>query len=83
VTTEIRMALGASAGKILGMILGQGLGPVIPGAMAGVASSFALMPLMQTLLFGVESDDPLAFGTISAFLLLVGPLACYLPALCM
>jgi putative ABC transport system permease protein len=79
----MRMALGASAGKILGMILDQGLGPLIGDAMVGVASSFALMSLMPTLLFGVESDDPLVFGTISAFLLLVGTLACYLPALWM
>ena len=76
----IRMALGASAGKILRMILGQSLGPVIVGILAGLASSFALMPLLQTLLFGVEPGDLLTFSAISAFLLVVGTLACYLPA---
>ncbi len=77
----IRMALGASPGKILRMILGQGLGPVIAGLLAGLASSLALMPLLQSLLFGVPPDDPLTFGAISAFLFVVGTLACYLPAL--
>jgi predicted permease len=77
----IRMALGASPRKILHMILGQSLGPVVAGLLVGLASSFALMPLLQTLLFGVEPGDPLTFGAISAFLLVVGTLACYLPAL--
>jgi predicted permease len=77
----IRMALGASPRKILHMILGQSLGPVIAGLLVGLASSFALMPLLQTLLFGVQPGDPLTFGAISAFLLVVGTFACYLPAL--
>jgi putative ABC transport system permease protein len=77
----IRMALGASPRKILHMILGQALGPVVVGLLVGLASSFALMPFLQTLLFGVEPGDPLTFGAISAFLLVVGTLACYVPAL--
>jgi len=77
----IRMALGAGPGKILRMILGQSLGPVIAGLLVGLASSFALMPLLQSLLFGVQPGDPLTFGAISAFLLVVGTLACYLPSL--
>ena len=77
----IRMALGASPGAILRMILGQNLRPVFAGLLMGLCVSFALTPLMQTLLFGVEPGDPLTFSSISAFLLLVGILACYLPAL--
>ncbi len=77
----IRMALGASPGEILRMILGQNLRPVFAGLLLGLCVSLALTPLMQTLLFGVEPGDPLTFGSISAFLLLVGILACYLPAL--
>lgn len=77
----IRMALGASPGEILRMILGQNLRPVIGGLLVGLCVSFAVTPLMETLLFGVEPGDPLTFVSISAFLLLVGILACYLPAL--
>ncbi|MGA7853879.1 MAG: ABC transporter permease [Candidatus Acidiferrales bacterium] len=77
----IRMALGASPGEIVRMVLGQNLRPVIGGLLVGLCVSFAVTPLMQTLLFGVEPGDPLTFVSISAFLLLVGILACYLPAL--
>ena len=82
-TSEIgvRMALGATSKQILRMILGQNLAPVMGGLLAGLVLSFALTPLLQSLLFGVKPGDPLTFGTISAFLLLVGTLACYLPAL--
>jgi predicted permease len=77
----IRMALGASPSEILRMILGQNLRPVIGGLLVGLCVSFAVTPLMQTLLFGVEPSDPLTFVAISVFLLSVGLLACYLPAL--
>jgi putative ABC transport system permease protein len=82
-TSEIgvRMALGATSKQILRMILGQNLAPVMGGLLAGLVLSFALTPLLQSLLFGVKPGDPLTFGSISAFLLLVGTLACYLPAL--
>ena len=77
----IRMALGASPTRIVRMILGQSLRPVIGGLLVGLCVSFAVTPLMQTLLFGVEPGDPLTFVSISAFLLAVGIVACYLPAL--
>jgi len=77
----IRMALGASPGEVLRMILGQNLRPVVGGLLVGLCVSFAVTPLMQTLLFGVEPSDPLTFVSISAFLFSVGILACYLPAL--
>ncbi|MGC1798505.1 MAG: ABC transporter permease [Candidatus Acidiferrales bacterium] len=77
----IRMALGASPNEILRMIVGQNLRPVIAGLFVGLALSFAFTPLLQTLLFGVKPADPLTFASISAFLLLVGILACYVPAL--
>jgi putative ABC transport system permease protein len=82
-TSEIgvRMALGATSKQILRMILGQNLAPVMGGLLAGLVLSFALTPLLQSLLFGVKPGDPLTFGSISAFLLLVGTLASYLPAL--
>jgi predicted permease len=76
----VRMALGARSHKILQMILGQSLGPVGAGLIVGLVLSFALTPLLQTLLFGVRAGDPLVFGSISAFVLLVGILACYIPA---
>jgi putative ABC transport system permease protein len=76
----IRMALGATPKKILGMIFSDNVGPIIAGLLAGLALSFALTPLLQTLLFGVTPGDPMTFGLVCVLLLLVGILACYIPA---
>ena len=77
----IRMALGASPREIVRMILGQNLRPVIGGLVVGLGVAFALTPLMETLLFDVKPGDPLTLVAILAFLLSVGILACYIPAL--
>jgi predicted permease len=77
----IRMALGASPREIVRMILGQNLRPVIGGLVVGLGVTFALTPLMETLLFDVKPGDPLTLVAILAFLLSVGILACHIPAL--
>jgi predicted permease len=76
----IRMALGASRGEILVVILRQNLGPVIAGLLAGLVLAFAVAPLLQSLLFGVAPDDPLTFSSLSVLLFVMASLACYLPA---
>ena len=76
----IRMTLGATRGGILRMIFGQNFTPVIAGLALGLAISLAVTPLLRSLLFGVTPSDPIAFASISAFLVLVGALACYFPA---
>ncbi|MGH9640377.1 MAG: ABC transporter permease, partial [Bryobacteraceae bacterium] len=60
-TTEvgIRMALGAQASNIRGLILRQGLAPVLIGLAAGIAASFGVDRLLTSLLFGISSADPL------------------------
>ncbi len=54
----IRMALGASPGRISRMVMGQGLFLVLVGLALGIAGSLALSRLMSTLLFGIEPTDP-------------------------
>lgn len=76
----IRITLGATSKEILRMVLGRNIGPIVAGLVAGLGLSFALTPLLQTLLFAVRPSDPMTFGVVSAFLLLVGGLACYIPA---
>ncbi|MBI3404530.1 MAG: ABC transporter permease, partial [Acidobacteria bacterium] len=76
----IRMALGATPGNVLRMILGQGLLVTGVGAIAGLAGAAALTGLMRTLLFGVEPTDPVTFGGVALLLLLSATLACAMPA---
>jgi putative ABC transport system permease protein len=76
----IRMALGAQARDVLAMILRQGMSLTLAGVAAGVAGAFGLMRLIARMFYGVASYDPPTFLSISALLILVSLLACYLPA---
>ncbi len=53
---------------------------VVLGLAAGLTAAFGLTRLMQTLLFNVNTTDPLTFAVIALLLTLVALLACYLPA---
>lgn len=76
----IRMALGAQQSDVLGLIIRNGAMLTFIGIAIGLAISFALTRLMTTLLFGVTPTDALTFTAVSAFLMLVSLLACYIPA---
>ena len=77
---SIRMALGASARDILGMVVRQGMRYVLLGTVLGLAASFAFMRLMKSLFFDVSAVDPLTFISATLLLMGVGLAACYLPA---
>jgi len=76
----LRMALGAHRHDVLKLVLGQGLIPVGLGIAAGLAGAAALTNVMRTLLYEVSALDPVTFAGVSATLLSVAALACYLPA---
>ena len=76
----VRMALGASTGRILRGVLGQGLKLVAIGILVGAALSLVLSHAMASLLAGLSAADPISFVATAALLSVVGLVACYLPA---
>ncbi len=76
----IRTALGAQPSDILKMIIGKGLILTLIGVALGVAGSFFVTRLMAGLLFQVKPTDPVTFVGVSALLLMIGLVACYIPA---
>lgn len=76
----IRMALGARAIDVLRLIIGSGMSLAAIGVVIGLAGAFAVTRLMASLLFGVSPTDVVTFALVSAGLLIVSLLACYLPA---
>jgi putative ABC transport system permease protein len=76
----IRMALGAQAGGVLRMVLGQGVLVAGIGLALGIAGSFAMSRMLSSLLFGVSARDLVTFMFAPAVLAVVALLACYLPA---
>jgi putative ABC transport system permease protein len=76
----VRVALGASRGDLLGMVLRQGLALVLVGIGLGLVGALELTRFLSTLLFGVKPRDPLTFIGVSLILTSVALLACYIPA---
>ena len=76
----IRMALGARPRDVLALVLRRGMGLVLVGMILGLAGALALARLLRFLLFGIGPADPLAIAGMTALLLAVALLACYLPA---
>jgi putative ABC transport system permease protein len=76
----VRVALGAGSGKLLRMILGQGLRTILVGVGTGIAASLALTRTLESLLFGVTATDPLILGAATLLLVVAALLACYIPA---
>jgi putative ABC transport system permease protein len=76
----IRIALGADFSDLLGMVLRQGMLPVVLGLSAGVVAAVFAGRLISSLLFGVTPYDPLTLGVIAFVVTSVALLACYVPA---
>src|SRR5262245_53023428 len=76
----VRMALGAEAGDVLRLVIGQGMKLALPGVAIGVIAALMLTSLIRNLLFDVSASDPLTFIVIALALMSVVSLACYIPA---
>jgi putative ABC transport system permease protein len=78
---SVRMALGASARGILGLVLREGLSTSLLGLAIGLAAAFALSRSMASMLYDVPPGDPVTFATIAGIAALVALLANLVPAL--
>jgi len=76
----IRMALGQETWQIRNLVVGQGLRLVGISLVIGLAAAYALTTTVSGLLYGVNPRDPLTFGGMAAFLLVVALIGCLVPA---
>jgi predicted permease len=76
----LRMAIGAQAGDIFRMMIGEGLTLSLTGLALGLMGAWWLGSAGSSLLFGVTASDPLIFAIVSLLLTAVAVAACYFPA---
>ena len=76
----IRMALGASRGNMLALVLTQGMQLTGIGMALGLALAYGTTRVLGSLLFGVKANDPQSFGAVAGILALVAVLSAYIPA---
>jgi ABC-type antimicrobial peptide transport system permease subunit len=76
----VRMALGASGGDVMRMVVRQGTWLALVGLAIGLVGSLALTRLMSSVLYGVSATDVVTFAGVTLLLGSVVLMACYLPA---
>ncbi|HEU4768901.1 MAG TPA: ABC transporter permease, partial [Pyrinomonadaceae bacterium] len=76
----IRMALGAQPHNVLALVLRHGMKLVLIGVVIGIPASLAVARLLSSMLVGLTTSDALTIGVVTALLVGVTLLACYLPA---
>jgi predicted permease len=76
----IRVAMGASARQILRSVILRGMKLSAIGVAIGLGGAFALRNFLASLIFEVSPSDPIVYAAVTALMLLVSFLACYVPA---
>jgi putative ABC transport system permease protein len=76
----IRVALGASGDRILGLVTGRTLLVLLAGLIAGVAGLVALRPAVASLVFNLQPNDPATLAVAASVLLAAAATAAYIPA---
>jgi predicted permease len=76
----LRVALGATPGRVTSLIVGQALKLTAIGGSVGLVAAIVLARLISDLLFGISPLDPIAFGATVAALVLITIVASYVPA---
>jgi putative ABC transport system permease protein len=76
----IRMALGARARMVIGLVVRHAMILAGAGVVLGVAAAYFLSTTLSTLLYSTQPRDPLTFASVAGLLLLVALFASYVPA---
>jgi len=76
----IRVALGANAGDVRRLILGQGAKLAIAGSIAGVVGALLLRKVLASVLYGLSNNDPAILLAVPCVMMAVILMACWLPA---
>ena len=76
----VRIALGATAPAVRGMVVRHGLLLAGAGVVAGLLAAGALSSVLASLLYGVSPIDPLTYGAVAAALVIVSVAATWIPA---
>ena len=77
----LRLTLGAQAGQVARLVLGQGLRLAAVGLALGLAGFYAMSRLIESHLYGVAATDPLTLAAVVAILVLIALAACAIPSL--
>jgi putative ABC transport system permease protein len=77
----VRQALGAQRKDVISHVLRQGFAIILPGVIAGFLAAIWLSRLLSSILYEVSAHDPLTFAAVSAALVAVALLACWIPAM--
>jgi putative ABC transport system permease protein len=76
----VRIALGASSGEVMRMVLGRGLRLAAGGIAIGAVVGLALARMIAGVLYGVSPTDPITFSLLPLLLLAITAAACSVPA---
>ena len=76
----LRMALGAGASDLLGLVLSQGLALTAGGVVVGLVAALQVTRLLGYLLYKVSPRDPLAFASAFVVIAVASLVACFVPA---
>jgi len=77
----VRVALGATAGKVLTQTVVQGMRPAAVGVVVGLVGAFGLSRFMSAMLFGIEPSDPITYATVALLLCAAAVVSCCVPAM--
>jgi len=76
----IRMALGAGRRNMLRIAVAQGLALAVTGLILGIAASFGMTRYLASILYDVHPGDPVTLTAVTAILLFVAFVTCFIPA---